>query len=132
MVPKQFSGNIIVQVGGNDCSDVTSEIVKYRFEALLFLIREHAPNSKIFISQIPQRRGNAYTSYKIREVNNFLHLLSLFEPNLFYISHPHLDSDNHLCKDGVHMTKMGYNEYVKNLADYLRDFHLAHIPSKIT
>jgi hypothetical protein len=125
MIPTNFKGSLILQVGGNDCSEYNAETVINRYEALLFLIQEHAPMSKIYISQIPQRYGCQYASYKIKTVNNFLHHLSLFEQNIFFISHPHLDSDENLKRDGVHLTQCAFDLYVTNIADSLQDFRVS-------
>ena len=99
------------------------------FEALLFLIRQHAPECTIFINEIPQRRGNEYTCYKISTVNNFLHHLSLFEHDVHFIEHPHLRSAEYIMADGVHMTKQGYNIYIDNIYTCLSDFRL--VPTRI-
>ena len=125
MVPKDFRGNILLQVGGNDCCEVDSEMVICRYEALLFLIRQIAPRSHILISEIPPRVKTPYVSYKIRTVNNFLHHLSLFEANVFYISHPYFINKSLFKKDGVHLNNNGFQYYVSHLADTLQDFRLA-------
>ena len=129
MIPQNFQGRIVLQVGGNDCTEVHSEMVIYKFEALLFLIRQHAPECTIFISEIPQRRGNDYTSYKISTVNNFLHHLSLFEHEVYFIEHSHLRSTEYIKADGVHMSQTGYELYIDNLCSCLSDFHL--VPTKL-
>ena len=131
MIPRNFCGNVILQVGGNDCSEVHSEMVIYRFETLLFLIRQHAPECRIYVNEVPQRSGNKYIAYKIRNVNDFLHHMSVFE-DISLICHPHLRSENYLRKDGVHFNKEGYELYINNIISELTDFRVVTHPTMVT
>lgn len=132
MVPRNFSGKIIVQVGGNDCSEMDSESVIGRYEALLFLIRNHAPDSKIYVSEVPPRFKCPFTRYKIRTVNDFLHHLSVFEENIKYISHPCYENAQSFKNDGIHLNSVGFEQYIKTLASSLQDFHLPLFSQSVT
>ena len=124
MVPKHFTGKVVLQVGGNDCGETDSETVIGRFEALVFLLRSHAPDCQLFVNEIPPRNKCSYSTFKIRTVNDFLHHLSLFEKNITYISHSHFADVQHFKKDGVHLNNTGFDLYIQTLANCLQDFPL--------
>jgi hypothetical protein len=127
MIPSNFTGRIVLQIGGNDCADTEAENVKYRYESMLFLLKQIAPQAHIFISEIPPRLNNPNVSYRIREVNDFLHHLSLFESNVCFLSHPFFTNSKLFKRDGVHMNDAGFSKYISNLNAALQDFQLARI-----
>ena len=129
MVPVSYNGNIILQFGGNDCSSVDSQTVLSRFQSLIHCVKSHAPHCTLTVSEIPPRFKNEFTNYKIREVNQTLHHMSLSSPNFVFLSSPSFSSI-HFKRDGVHFNKSGFKLYVNNI--YNQVFRIAGFKPFIT
>jgi hypothetical protein len=119
MIPPNFDGSLILQIGGNDCSDNDSEYVISSYDKLLNDVKSYVPNASIYVSAIPPRRGNDYLRYKIQNVNKFLHFRSTFENGITFIDCPVFDEKLHFRKDGVHFNEYGREIYVSNLRHIL-------------
>ena len=130
MIPRNFMGKVIVQVGGNDCSAIDSERTISRFDSLIKVINEHAPSCKLFMCEIPPRYRDSFTQYKIRTVNDALHHFSMFSNNVHFISCPDYVPDTHFKMDGVHLNDKGFDAYVSNL--YAKVFRLAKTAQDVT
>jgi lysophospholipase L1-like esterase len=131
MVPPNFDGSLLFQIGGNDCSNNDSEHVINAYEVLLNDVKSFVPNAKIFVSAIPPRRGSDYLRYKIQNVNEFLHFRSTFDDNITFIDCPVLDQKLHFRNDGVHFSEYGRSIYVSNLRQSLiKNFQMVPLRRK--
>ena len=125
MIPSNFDGALVLQMGGNDCSDNDSEYVVNAYESLLNDIKMYVPNADIFVSAVPPRRGGSFLDYKIRNVNKFLHFRSMFDEKITFIECPVFDERLHFRKDGVHFSTYGRAIYVSNMKQILcQNFHV--------
>jgi hypothetical protein len=114
MIPENYKGKIILQIGGNDCASHNTETVLYRFQEMISLLKKHAPFCNLIISEIPPRFKDEYTHFKIREVNQSLHHMSLFSEEFTFLNNPEFSSV-HFKSDGVHLNKAGFNLYINNI-----------------
>jgi hypothetical protein len=131
MVPPNFDGSLLFQIGGNDCSNNDSEHVINAYEVLLNDVKSFVPNAKIFVSAIPPRRGSDYLRYKIQNVNEFLHFRSTFDDNITFIDCPVFDQKLHFRNDGVHFSEYGRSIYVSNLRQSLiKNFQMVPLRRK--
>jgi hypothetical protein len=122
MIPEGFDGSLVLQVGGNDCSDNDSEKVINAYDMLLNDVKRLIPNANIFVCAIPPRRGSDYLRYKIQNVNKFLHFRSTFDDKMTFIDCVLFDKKLHFRKDGVHFNAYGREIYVSNLRLVLTKF----------
>ena len=130
MIPNNYMGKVIIQVGGNDCDAVDSEQTIGRFEGLIKIIQDIAPKCQFFVSEIPPRYQNRFTQYKIRTVNDFLHHTSLFHPNINFINSPDYVQNTHFKMDGVHLNEKGFTLFAQNL--YKQVFQLVNTVQDLT
>jgi hypothetical protein len=125
MIPSNFDGSLVLQMGGNDCSKNDSEYVVNAYDSLLNDIKMFVPNADIYVSAVPPRRGGSYLNYKIRNVNQFLHFRSTCDEKITFIECPVFDKRLHFRKDGVHFNTYGRAIYVSNLKNILcKNFHV--------
>ena len=128
MIPPNYRGCIILQVGGNDCSYNESECVINEYDAFLNDLLLYAPKAHVLVSEIPPRRGNEYLKYKINTVNDYLHFRSTFDDKIAFIECPLSDTKLHFRKDGVHFSSLGRSIYISNLKDAISTvFRLVHM-----
>ena len=126
MVPRGFTGRVVLQVGGNDLSNICSESTITQYDHLLAKLYEHAPSCQIYICAIPPRRCNSF-NYKKGVVNEYLQLTCYLTQNLFFIDCPDYEL-RHFKRDGVHLNHYGFIMYVENLSSSLkRDFRLTKL-----
>ena len=121
MIPANFRGCVILQVGGNDCSSNDSEHVVNMYDRFITDIHMHAPEAQIMVSEIPPRRGSAYLKFKIDTVNEHLHFRASFETYLSFIDCPLINA-SHFTKDGVHFSTDGKVVYTNNLIMAMKQF----------
>ena len=88
IIPENFPGNIILQVGGNDASEVDEKETMSRYATLLNTIADHAPMCIVHASAIPPRNKGSYVNYKIDVVNDFLYQDSLFNEQVSFNERP--------------------------------------------
>lgn len=112
MIPSNYNGCIVLQVGGNDCTDNDSESVINKYEAFLNDIQVYAPSAHILVSAIPPRRGSPYLKYKIDSVNDYLHFRSTFDKKVSFIECPLSSTKLHFRNDGVHFSPLGKTIYI--------------------
>ena len=113
MIPKHYDGDVFLQVAGNDCADHDAQFVIRSYEDLLRTIRNHAPNCRISVGQIPQRRGGTFLRQNIKTVNEHLKHSSAD----FFVECPVYFSQQ-FKRDGVHFNKRGLHVYASNLATH--------------
>lgn len=127
MIPANFRGCVILQVGGNDCSSHDSEYVVNVYDSFIADIHSHAPDAHIMVSAIPPRRGSDYLKYKINTVNEYLSFMATFETHVSFIDCP-LMKTNHFAKDGVHFSPQGRTIYANNLTGAIKQvFRYIHL-----
>ena len=121
MIPANFKGCVILQIGGNDCSSNDSEHVVNMYDKFITDIHSYVPEAQIMVSAIPPRRGSDYLKFKINTVNEHLHFRASFETYLSFVDCP-LTNVNHFAKDGVHFSLCGKTVYADNLIIAIKQF----------
>ena len=115
MIPTDFKGTLVLQLAGNDCSQIDAESVILRYELLLKEVSRIAPDCHVILGAIPPRTGNEFTKYRIKCVNDFLHHTCLFSKSYTFMECPLHLSSMYFKKDNVHFNNVGLNLYVSNL-----------------
>ena len=72
MIHKNFTGNITLLCGGNDCEVFGAKEVIVFYEELIEAVHTQAPDCRLLLCAIPPRTGSNCMAYKICEVNCFL------------------------------------------------------------
>ena len=124
MIPTDYKGIVLLQVGGNDCSSNDSEAVVTVYDTFLNDLQSYIPYAHIVVSAVPPRRGSAYLQYKIKTVNEFLHFRATFDSTMTYIECPLYNEKLHFRPDGVHFSAIGRDRYVTQVKHTLNQIFL--------
>jgi hypothetical protein len=131
MIPNNFQGNIVVQVGGNDLLVLKTDTVIHDYECFIQEIFCVAPSSQIYTCAVPPRLNgdrDAFNSKRL-ELNKYLLSTSSSTTNISFINCPVRESPRYFRRDGVHFNKRGFSLYINNLVSSLsQDFHMHKKP----
>ena len=114
--------NIVLQVGGNDATRQDPKNILARYESLIRDIKRRCPYANVILSKVPPRKGTFKTMSAINEINSHL---DLFSERMHNVSAVDVcpRSVHYFRKDCTHFNRHGLNDYAKELADALRNFH---------
>lgn len=120
MIPKDYTGCVVLQMGGNDCEEYQTDNVSDLYSDLIHLVKKHAPACHLIIGGIPPRNfRNRLLEEKITCVNAFLKSVADHDSKVTYVSNMVYDVNRHIKRDEVHFTKIGRHKYVCNLINAL-------------